>query len=282
MKQLQNRVAVITGAGSGIGRALAKAFAEQGCHLALVDVNETGLTETADDLSHFSRLRITTHRCDVSDRQAMAALPGEIEQHHGAIHLLFNNAGVTINKPFEQQSMEDLDFVLGIDLWGVLYGCHYFLPYLKKQDEAHIINTSSLAGFFGMPNQSSYCLSKAAVKSLSESLYTELGCYNIGVTSIHPGTISTNILRSAAGRSGAAEKTTLKLAGLMERYGMSPDKLAQKVVKAVLNNRMQIRIGIDAYLGDWFKRLLPRAVHWPLKWGFERSQVKTRSQDQPG
>ncbi len=276
MKNLGGRVAVITGAGSGIGRALARAFAEQGCHLALVDIDENGLLATmgeCKELKAFEGRRITTHVCDVSQRQAMADLPRLIEQQHGAIHLLFNNAGVTINKPFEEHSMEDMDFVLGIDLWGVIYGCHYFLPILKKQDEAHIINTSSLAGLLGLPNQSSYCLSKAAVKALSESLYAELAVHNIGVTSILPGTISTNILRSAAGRSGAGETTALKLAGLMERHGMSPDRLAGKVVKAVRRGRMQVRIGFDSYLGDWLKRLFPRAVHWPLKWGFARSRI---------
>ncbi|MEE2729765.1 MAG: SDR family NAD(P)-dependent oxidoreductase [Pseudomonadota bacterium] len=273
MKHLQNKVAVITGAGSGIGRALALAFAQQGCHLALVDVNERGLQDTAAQLQHLPHCHISTHRCDVSDRNAMAALPQQIEAEHGAIHLLFNNAGVTINKTFEQHSLQDMDFVLGIDLWGVIYGCHYFLPYLKKQNEAHIINTSSLAGFLGLPNQSSYCLAKAAVKSLSESLYSELAVHNIHVTSIHPGTISTNILRSAAEHSGTAKGSTLQLAGLMERYGMSPEKLARKVVKAVLNNQMRVRVGVDSYLGDWFKRLLPRAIHWPLKWGFARSQT---------
>ena len=154
MKSLNNKVAVITGAGSGIGRALATAFAQRGCHLALVDVNAASLQETASQLAMITPTRISTHICDVSDRDAMRSLPELVEQQHGAIHLLFNNAGVTINKTFEQNTLEDIDFVMGINLWGVLYGCYYFLPYLKKQDEAHIINTSSLAGFLGMPNQS--------------------------------------------------------------------------------------------------------------------------------
>lgn len=271
MKTLDNKVAVITGAGSGIGRALATAFAQQGCHLALLDIHEGNLNETAAQLSRGSTRRITTHVCDVADRAAMQALPELIEQQHGAIHILFNNAGVTINKTFEDNSIEDIDFVMGINLWGVLYGCYYFLPYLKKQEEAHIINTSSLAGFFGLPNQSTYCLTKAAVKSLSETLRVELAHYNIGVTSIHPGTISTNILRAAATKSGSNQATTNKLAGFMERFGMPPEKLAKKVVTAVLKNKMQIRVGIDSYLGDWLKRLLPRAIHRPLQWGFERS-----------
>lgn len=274
MKSLENRVVVITGAGSGIGRALAQAFAEQGSHLALVDVNPSALSETARLLEQNRSIRITQHCCDVSDREAMKALPESIQQQHGAIHILFNNAGVTINKTFEDNSMQDIDFVMGINLWGVLYGCHYFLPYLKAQDEAHIVNTSSLAGFFGMPNQSTYCLTKAAVKSLSETLRVELAHYNIGVTSIHPGTIRTNILRSAAGKSGSNMDTTNKLAGLMERYGMPPEKLANKVVKAVLKNKMQIRVGFDSYLGDWLKRLFPRGIHRPFQWGFGRSLAK--------
>lgn len=275
MKDLNNKVAVITGAGSGIGRALAVALANEGCSLALVDISEKGLQHTLAIL-HGRRNKITTHVASVADRARMAALPAEIEQAHGAIHLLFNNAGVTINKSFEDSSLEDLDFVININLYGVLYGCHFFLPYLKKQAESHIVNTSSLAGFLGLPNQASYCLSKAAVKSLSETLRAELAVHNIGVTSIHPGTIRTNILRAAADKSGDNQATTEKLAGLMERFGMPPEKLAAKVVKAVQDNRMQIRIGWDSFLGDWFKRLFPRGVHRPLQWGFAKEQEKRR------
>ena len=274
MKELKNKVAVITGAGSGIGRALAYAFGAQGCHLALVDINDKGLQETAQGLSSWP-IRITTHVASVADRERMQALPAEIEQAHGAIHLLFNNAGVTINKSFEDSSLNDLDFVININLYGVLYGCYFFLPYLKKQSESHIVNTSSLAGFLGLPNQASYCLSKAAVKSLSETLRAELAVHNIGVTSIHPGTIRTNILRSAAGKSGSNQQTTEKMAGLMERFGMPPEKLAAKVVRAVQNNRMQVRIGWDSFLGDWFKRLFPRGIHKPLQWGFKRSVARS-------
>lgn len=275
MKDLNHKVAVITGAGSGIGRALAVALANEGCSLALVDISEKGLQHTLAIL-HGRRNKITTHVASVADRARMAALPAEIEQAHGAIHLLFNNAGVTINKSFEDSSLEDLDFVININLYGVLYGCHFFLPYLKKQAESHIVNTSSLAGFLGLPNQASYCLSKAAVKSLSETLRAELAVHNIGVTSIHPGTIRTNILRAAADKSGDNQATTEKLAGLMERFGMPPEKLAAKVVKAVQDNRMQIRIGWDSFLGDWFKRLFPRGVHRPLQWGFAKELEKKR------
>ncbi|CBL43836.1 Short-chain dehydrogenase/reductase SDR [gamma proteobacterium HdN1] len=273
MQELRNKVAVITGAGSGIGRALAQAFASEGCNLALADINETGLAETAALLAHHS-IKITTHTCSVADRTQMQALPAEIEAAHGAIHLLFNNAGVTINKTFEDSSLEEFEFVTNINQWGVIYGCHYFLPYLKKQSEAHIVNTSSMAAFLGLPNQTSYCMTKAAVKSFSESLRAELSHYNIGVTSIHPGTIRTNILNAAAGRSGKNAEGTQKLASLMARYGMPPEKLAVKVVKAVKTNTMQVRIGWDAVLADWLKRMLPYAIHAPLQWGFNRSLKK--------
>lgn len=274
MQDLRNKVAVITGAGSGIGRALAQAFAAEGCDLALVDISEKGLADTAGLLQNSGR-RVTTHVASVADRERMKALPAEIEQAHGAIHLLFNNAGVTINKSFEDSTLDDLDFVININLHGVLYGCYFFLPYLKKQSESHIVNTSSLAGFMGMPNQAGYCLSKAAVKSLSETLRAEFAVHNIGVTSIHPGTIRTNILRTAASKSGTNQQTTEKLARLMERFGMPPEKLAINVVKAVKANKMQVRIGWDSYLGDWLKRLFPRGVHTLFQWGFKRSVAKS-------
>jgi len=270
MKELRGKVAAITGAGSGIGRALALALADEGCHLALVDISAAGLQETAAALEGRG-VRVSRHVASVADRERMRALPAEIEAEHGAIHLLFNNAGVTINKSFEDSSLEELDFVMGVNLWGVLYGCHYFLPHLKQQPESHIVNTSSLAGFLGLPKQASYCLTKAAVKSLSESLRAELACHGIGVTSIHPGTIRTNILRTAASRSGANRSETESLARLMERFGMPPEKLARRVVKAIRANRARVRIGFDSYLGDWLKRLLPQAVHAPLRWGFSRT-----------
>ncbi len=269
MKELRGKVAVITGAGSGIGRALAGALAGEGCHLALVDVDAAGLQETAAALQGRG-VRVTTHVADVADRERMKALPAEIEAEHGAIHLLFNNAGVTIDKSFEESPLEELDFVVGVNLWGVVHGCHYFLPHLKRQAVAHIVNTSSLAGFLGLPRQASYCLTKAAVKSLSESLRAELACHGIGVTSIHPGTIRTRLLRRAAAHSGAHRDQTERLARLMERFGMPPEKLARKVVRAVKANRARVRIGFDSYLADWLKRLLPRAVHAPLQWGFSR------------
>ena len=268
MKEIKGKVAVITGAGSGIGRALAQACAAEGCHVALADINEQGLRETEQSIAD-TGVRTSVHIASVSDRERMAALPAEIEQIHGAIHLLFNNAGVTVSKSFEDHTLADFDFLLGINQWGVIYGCHYFLPYLKKQPEAHIVNTSSMAGFLGFPNQSAYSMSKAAVKAFSETLRVELACHNIGVTSIHPGAIKTNIMHAAMAKSGADDETK-KLAALVDRFGKSPEDLARKVLKAVKANRMRVLIGPDAYLFEILKRIFPVWIHIPFRIAFDK------------
>jgi NAD(P)-dependent dehydrogenase (short-subunit alcohol dehydrogenase family) len=272
MQHLAGRTAVITGAGSGIGRALARAFGAEGCRLALVDIDAAGLEETR---SLLAGVPVSTHVANVRDRDRMAALPAEIQAEHGAIHLLFNNAGVTLNQSFEDSSLEDLEFVIGVNLWGVLYGCHYFLPHLKAAGEGHIVNTSSMAGFLGLPNQASYSLTKAAVKSLSETLRVELAGHGIGVTSIHPGAIRTHIMKAAV-RYGSDAEETARLEALVMRFGMAPEKLAARVVRAVKRNRMRQRIGFDAYLADWLKRLLPVAIHAPLRLAFARALESRR------
>lgn len=274
MRELAGRTAVITGAGSGIGRALARAFAAEGCRLALVDLDAAGLDETRRLVPPATP--VSVHLADVGDRQRMAALPAEIAAEHGAIHLLFNNAGITINAAFEDSSLDELERVIRVNLWGVVYGCHAFLPYLRQAGEAQIVNTSSMAGFLGLPNQASYSLSKAAVRSLSETLRVELASAGIGVTCLHPGTIRTGILGAAARYGGDAEETA-RLEALVMRFGMAPEKLAARVVRAVRRNRMRQRIGLDAYLVDWLKRLLPVAIHAPLRRVFDRGTAARRA-----
>lgn len=277
MRELTGRTAVVTGAGSGIGRALACALAAEGCRLALVDVDPAGLEQTRRLVAGAP---VSTHVASVADRARMAALPAEIAAEHGAIHLLFNNAGITINEPFAESSLANLERVIGVNLWGVLYGCHYFLPYLVRAGEAHIVNTSSMAAFLGLPNQASYSLTKAAVRSLSESLRVELAGFGIGVTSVHPGAVRTNILKSAA-RLGGDPDETARIEALAQRFGMAPEKIAARVVRAVKRNRMRVRIGADAYLTDWLKRLLPVAIHAPFEWAFARAAAARRGRAGP-
>ena len=182
MKKLSDRVAVVTGAAGGIGRATSLALAKEGCHLALCDVNTVGLEETAAMARELGRT-VSTHIVDVSNKERMRAFAEEVVAQHGGVNILVNNAGVTVTAPFEHHSLEDFEWIVGINLWGVIYGCKFFLPYLQKADEAHIVNLSSLFGLLGVPSQTSYCATKFAVHGFSEALWVELRDQNIGVRS---------------------------------------------------------------------------------------------------
>ena len=256
MKQLRDRVAVVTGAASGLGRATAALLAEKGCHLALVDLDEEALASVADTLRRSGR-RVSVHLADVSDAERMAALPAEVVAEHGAVHILVNNAGVSVSATFEDQTLDDLRWIVGINFWGVVHGCKFFLPELKKADEAHIVNISSMFGFIGVPTQSSYCATKFAVKGLSESLWAELRGTQVGVTSIHPGGIRTDIARSM--RSYDDEVRASTVAGL-ER-SRPPEDVAAVLVRAIEKNRLRAIAGWEAYASEWLKRLFPVRLH---------------------
>ena len=149
MRQLRNRVAVITGAGGGVGSALAHQLADKGCHLALVDISEGALTKVAGALAG-KDVTITTHVVDITDKMQVAALPDAVLAAHNKVNLLINNAGITYQKSFATHTIEDWENIIGINWWGVLYGCHYFLPALSDADEAHIVNLSSMSAFVGL------------------------------------------------------------------------------------------------------------------------------------
>ncbi|OUR89677.1 hypothetical protein A9Q81_21115 [Gammaproteobacteria bacterium 42_54_T18] len=268
MHAWNNKVVVITGAGSGIGQAVALHVAELGCHIALVDINEKGLMETQEKLTRFSG-DYSSHVVDVTNKGQMQELPEAVIKQHGVVDVLFNNAGITINKTFNTHTLEDWEQVVGINLWGVIYGCKFFMPYLTKQSEAFIINTSSLAGFLGMPNQTSYCVTKAAVKALSEALYAECKGNNIHVISVHPGAINTKIFDFAIQHSDDQEASK-KMFDKVKRFAMQPHVAAEKIIGATVKKRQRIVIGADAYIVDIIKRLMPVAVHRLFAWGFNR------------
>jgi short-subunit dehydrogenase len=265
VRRLDGRVAVVTGAGSGIGRATAEALAREGCHLALVDVAADRLTEVAGCLAGGDRT-ITTHLADVSNRARMEALAKEIMTAHGAVHVVVNNAGVTVGRSFADHSWDDLDWVLGIDLWGVIHGCKVFLPHLLRADEAHIVNVSSMAGFVAFPLQSSYSAAKAAVYGFSDSLRMELSGGPVGVTCVHPGTIRTRVLADAR-RSD--QRLDFLVRGI-ERAGRPPELVARKIVRAIRHNRTRVRVGVDSYLLDWIHRLAPQLPARLLGFGLRR------------
>jgi NAD(P)-dependent dehydrogenase (short-subunit alcohol dehydrogenase family) len=254
VKQLRDRVAVVTGAASGIGAALAVALARRGCHLALVDLNEAGLRATARAVEAQGR-KASAHGVDVADREAMAALPERVIAEHGHVHVVVNNAGVTVDGTLEESSFEDLDWIVGINLWGVIHGCKLFLPYLRREEEAHIVNLSSLFGMLGVPRQTAYCTTKYAVRGLSESLWAEVSSDGIGVTSVHPGGIRTNIARAARHAPGADPREMIEAFDRLART--SPEKAAEKIVRAIERGSPRLLITPESHVFDWLKRLAP-------------------------
>jgi short-subunit dehydrogenase len=263
MKLTNDRVVVITGAAGGLGRALAAELAGRGCHLALADVNLAALEAAAKALA-VSGQRVSTHVADVTDRERMARLPEEVLREHGRVNLLVNNAGITLQKSFATHTLADWDRIVGINWWGVLHGCHFFLPALRAADEAHIVNLSSMTGLLGIPMQSSYCATKAAVQGLSEALWAEIAGEGIGVTSVHPGAIRTEMIQATLADSDdlAFAKRSYAMA---QRMGVSPERAARKIVRAVERGKLRVRIGTDAVLLDVGKRLLPTAIHRPMR-----------------
>ncbi len=250
---------MVTGAGSGIGRAVALEFASQGCQLALADIDETGLAETQTQL--LTGCQSSIHVVDVTDSDAMIAFRDQVLASHGSVHVLVNNAGVTRFGTFAEHSLADQEWVIGVNLWGVVHGCRVFLDELKRHDEAHIVNMSSLAGYVGMPFQSLYCTTKFAVRGLSQSLRAELATDGVGVTSVHPGAVRTGILS----RNSAEPALTNKMADLMTRHGLPVEKAARRILRAVRRNKREVRMGAESHLTHLALYLMPGLVHWSMK-----------------
>ncbi|NQD96625.1 SDR family NAD(P)-dependent oxidoreductase, partial [Pseudomonas sp. CrR25] len=198
MKSFENKVAAITGAGSGIGRALAYRLARQGCHLALADVNEEELAETAAQARRLG-VNVSTRQVNVAERDAMHAWAEQVVAEYGRVHAIFNNAGVAQGGTVEGNDYSDYEWIMAINFWGVLHGTKAFLPHLKAAGEGHVVNVSSVFGLFAQPGMSAYNASKFAVRGFTESLRQELDMQGCGVSAscVHPGGIKTNIAKTA-------------------------------------------------------------------------------------
>lgn len=264
MRHLENRTAVVTGAAGGIGRALCVRLAAEGCQLALVDRDEEGLRLTA---ALAEPRKTTQHVVDLTAPGALIQLATEVRDGHGSVHLLVNNAGLTVHGAFAQQSTDDVDHLLDVNLRVPMQASRTFLPLLRATGDAHIVNVSSLAALVGIPFQSTYGASKAALRSFSEALRIELAPLGIGVTAVLPGTIATPLLRNA--RSHDQDAST-RMAELMQRYGTAPDTVARRVVEAIRANRREIRVGWDAHLVAWLQRLAPGLLHHTLRATYAR------------
>jgi short-subunit dehydrogenase len=264
VKSFNNKVAAITGAASGIGRALALELAKDKCDLALSDVNEAGLNETAEQARALG-VKVTTTKLDVSNRDAMHAWADQVVKDHGKVNLIFNNAGVALGNTVEDAKYEDYEWIMGINLWGVIYGTKAFLPYIKQAGEGHIINVSSIFGLFAQPTQSGYNMTKFAVRGFTESLRQELDLQNCGVsaTCVHPGGIKTNIARNARMTASVTALTggkssPEKMAAQFEKlFSTTPEKAAQVILNAVRHNSRRVLIGSDAKATDIMQRMLP-------------------------
>jgi short-subunit dehydrogenase len=257
MKLRPGKVAAITGAGSGIGRALAVNLAGRGCNLALADVNADGLEETKA-LAVAAGVACSTHVVDVADRAAVDAFAEAVLREHGAVHLVINNAGVTLVERVEQLTSRDFEWIMNINFWGVVHGTKAFLPYLVKADEGHIVNVSSLFGLVAMPLQSAYNASKFAVRGFTEALKIELAATSIGVSCVHPGGIKTSIGANSRVGEDAISINKEELVAEFERAARtSPEQAAAVIIRGIEKNKRRILVGLDAKIVDFIARLFP-------------------------
>lgn len=264
MKDFSNKVAAITGSASGIGRALAIALAKQGCNLALSDVDKPGLEETASRAAALG-VKVTTASVNVADKDAVYAWSEQVQKDHGKVNLIFNNAGVALGGTVEDTDYSDYEWILGINLWGVVYGTKAFLPLLKQSgEEGHIINISSVFGLFAQPTQSGYNMSKFAVRGFTESLRQELDIENglVSATCIHPGGIKTNIARNARMSTSMQKLTGSASAEKMRdqfeaMFMTTPEQAANAILAGVKANKRRVLIGPDAKVLDIMQRSLP-------------------------
>lgn len=255
MKDLKNKVVVITGAGSGIGRAMAIQFAKEGAKLALNDFKKEGLDET---LSLLTETETYAEVFDVSNRDAFYTFSDKVIEKFHHVDIVINNAGVSLGKQtFLQTSWEDFEWIMNINLWGVINGSKIFLPHLLKQKEATIVNISSVFGLIGVGEQTPYCTTKFAVRGFTESLRMEMINKNVTVISIHPGGIKTNIAKTDRGWDHVENKD--EIISKIERNSFinTPEKAAEVILNGIKKKKEKVLIGRDAYVIDYGSRISP-------------------------
>ena len=276
MKTFKEKVAVITGAGSGMGRYLAILLAKDGADVCVCDVNKETLNETVAMLRKYN-VSVSSHLLDVSDKESIEALPQKVIDQHGKVDLVFNNAGVTAGSHFKDMDEDNWDWVMGINFDGVINSTRAFIPHLINHSEAAIVNTSSIFGMVAVPGQTAYHATKFAVRGFTESLALEMKETNpnLQIHCVHPGHIGTNIAATARmsdedfkdneARSSIftknAPKTQQEMGELFKEGGMHPSKAAKIILNGVKKNKSRIFIGLDAKLLDLSQRLFPKNYH---------------------
>lgn len=258
MQALAGKVAVITGAGSGIGRALAQLLAQEGCDLALADINSETLQDTAQQLRQ-QGAKVSCHTLDVANRAATFAFADEVLNQHGSAYLIINNAGVAVSQTIAELSFSDFEWIMGINFWGVVHGTQAFLPHLLENNAGHIVNISSIFGIVSMPSQGAYNASKFAVRGFTEALRQELCQSDVKACCVHPGGIKTNIARAARFYRGIdGRQDAARAAARFDKVARTtPEQAARTILAGIKAKRPRILIGKDAHLLDWIQRLLP-------------------------
>jgi len=255
IKDFRGKVVVITGAGSGIGRATALAFAQEGADLVLADIHGDRLEETAGVVSA-KGARVITRQVDVADKSQVDALAAFTLAERGHVDILFNNAGVGVAGTLVDTDLADYEWIFSVNYWGVLYGLKAFLPHMIERRYGHVVNTASAAGLCALPNMSAYCSTKFAVVGLSEVLRAEVRRYGIGVSTICPGVINTRIVADTRMHVRATYRAKREiLVDFYRRFGWPPERVAKAVLSAVRHNRSVVPVGPEAWL-QWFTKRL--------------------------
>jgi short-subunit dehydrogenase len=280
MTAIKGATAAVTGAASGIGRALALELASRGCDLALADRDEAGLQAVAAEIGRDSKRKVTTHRVDVGEPGQIADFALAATSAHPALNIVINNAGVALLGQFGEIDQAQMDWLFNINFWGVVHSTRAFLDHLSRQREAHIVNISSIFGIIAPPGQTAYCAAKFAVRGFSESLRHELQVANspIRLSVVHPGGVATNIARNS--RTGSGVTDNARRAQSIEFFDAAakttPAAAARRIIEGIEKNQPRILIGNDARFMDLLQRLRP-ATYWaPLARRFE-SMARAKS-----
>jgi short-subunit dehydrogenase len=274
MTAIRGAAAAVTGAASGIGRALALELAARGCDLALADRDEAGLQAVAAEIAKAHSRQVTLHRVDVGEPGQIADFALSATAAHPDLNILVNNAGVALMGQFSELDQAQMDWLMNINFWGVVHGTRAFLPHLARQREAHIVNLSSIFGIIAPPGQTAYAAAKFAVRGFSESLRHELQMAGspVRLSVAHPGGVATNIARNS--RAGAGVSDNARRAQSIERFDnaarTTPQAAALRIIQGIEKNAPRILIGNDARFMDLLQRLRP-ATYWaPLARRFEK------------
>lgn len=266
MTAISGSAAAVTGAASGIGRALALELAKRGCDLALADRDEAGLQTLATEIGRDGGRKVSVHRVDVGEAGQIQEFATAAISAHPSLNILINNAGVALLGTFDEVDQAQMEWLININFWGVVHGTRAFLPHLAQQPAAHIVNLSSIFGIIAPPGQTAYCAAKFAVRGFSESLRHELAMARspVKLSVVHPGGIATNIARNAPSGRGVDNTRRAESIDRFEAFAKkSPAAAAMRIIEGIENNQPRILIGSDARFMDLLQRFRP-ATYWSV------------------